>query len=66
MSTLIKGAKFLRHSGTILICTILAGAVVWRALTYEFSPDPATFTICVLLAICLIFTGIAATDKSAS
>jgi hypothetical protein len=59
MSTLIKGGRRILDNITFLICTLLAGAIVWRAVVFD---DLLASWMCIALAFCLFFTGIALID----
>ena len=63
MSTLVKSARRIRENLIVLICTLVAALLVWRGLTFDHGlTDLPTASICVALAISLVFTGIAAAD----
>lgn len=59
MSTLIKSTRRIRENFFLLICTTLAAFMIWRALIIA---DLLAAWMCVALAICLVFTGIALLD----
>ena len=64
MSTLIKRARRIRESTTLLICTAVAGILVWRGLTFDHGEaDLTTAFFYIALAFSLIFTGITAADR---
>ena len=59
MSTLIKGARSIRENFFLLICTTLAAVMIWRGMTFA---DLLAAWMCIALAVCLVFTGIALVD----
>ena len=59
MSTLIKSTRRLRENFIMLICSFLAVALVWRGVIFA---DLLAAWMCIALAICLVFTGIALVD----
>jgi hypothetical protein len=59
MSTLIKGGRRILDNVTFLTCTLLAVAIVWRAVIFA---DLLACWMCIALGFCLFFTGIALID----
>ncbi len=59
MSTLIKNGRRIRENIIVLICSILAVAIVWRGVNFG---DLLAAYMCIALGISLVFTGIALVD----
>jgi len=59
VSTLIKGGRRICENIILLICTVLAVAIIWRGVIFA---DLLAAWMCMALGISLVFTGIALVD----
>jgi hypothetical protein len=59
VSTLIKGGRHIFSNSILLVCTVIAGAIVWRGIVFG---DLLAAYMCVALGVSLVFTGIALVD----
>lgn len=59
MSSFIKSSRRIRENIILLICTVLAVAIIWRGVIFA---DLLAAYMCIALGFCLVFTGIALVD----